>query len=129
MSECPDCDEPQTWGGQGWVPHSPTYHAAVRRRLLVRASRILRRVSQLTFLRGDAAWCEDILIYWRNGVFHDFEVYTRVPGRVWDTTDQAALLYSMRTNLAWQMNARYGVTVNQATWLHHIYDDRDEMGL
>lgn len=124
MSECLECNEPQVWGGQGWRPHTPDYHAGVRRRLMRLLGIQLHRSVQLQSLRHEAMVRGDVLVYWRNGAYRHYELYMTVPGGTWDTLDHYQLLREIRTGLAWQMNNRYGVEVNQATWLHRIYDDR-----
>jgi len=130
--DCPECPGALSWGGQDYVPHSDTFHQ-IQRRWLLKSLR-----NQLEHQKSLAEWLEYnekhllVGIRWRNGVYPGWQSEERwlLPVEWWDTThplregDREFILRAIREHLTYLFENQHGVTVNQATWFHKIYDPR-----
>lgn len=128
---CPECDRPLLWGGMSYVEHTDGQHALYRHTLLSAVARQLRHMEDITQWRQQNTDEELLGIRWRNGVYPGWQTEERweVPQEWWDSAfddvgGQPFILRVMREYLTDQLKEKHGLTVNQATWFHKIYDGR-----
>lgn len=127
---CPECGRIRLWGGlkAGWLPHTEGHHQALRRGLLRAAGRLLAQETDLRLWRAQNAAQGFVGIRWRNGVYPGWQAEQRsqVPRKAWETWSEGfrdQFLWDSREMFTWWLRSRHGLTVNQATWFHKIYDD------
>lgn len=127
---CEDCGGVMAWERGRWRRHSKRFHEEVRQARLAVIRRQLQREMHWRALRTEAALTRDVLIRWVSGVYwyrgHRVESWSRVPGDVWDAMDHDRLMRDLRTGVNQQFRGKYGAEINQATWRHRVYDDRDQ---
>lgn len=128
---CPECGQPQVWGGMSWTPHTQEAHGGARRRLLGAVARLLDQEVRNSLLVTQAGTQGLVGIRADSGVYRGLTMWHTVSREFWDELGEGDafmgmtrewLLRHLRGSASDGARWKYGVEVNPATWRQRVYD-------